>query len=457
MGEIVAALAGLIAGGVLAWLLASARARAASSADVAQARGTVAELRAQLQKAEADFASLRQGLDAESKARVKAETELGESTRNLQEQRKLLEEARARLTDTFKALSDDALKSNNQAFLELAKKSFEAVVTDAKGDLSKRQEGIDALLKPLRESLKRYEEQVQAIEQSRQKAYGGLEERLKGLTAAQQSLEKETHQLGTALRNPQVRGRWGEFTLRRVAELAGMSEHCDFDEQVSVESESGRQRPDMIVNLPAGRQIVVDSKVPLNAYLEAVAAETEEARKQCLVAHARRTREHMRSLAGKGYWEQFVQAPEFVVMFIPGESFFGAAVDNDPALIEDGMRDGVVLATPTTLIALLRAVAYGWRQEQLAQNAQAISELGKQVYDRLGILTSHLADVGSALERANQAYNRAVGSMEARLFPAARKFQELGVAPADSLPTATPVETSPRQLNAPETEAPPEC
>jgi DNA recombination protein RmuC len=212
----------------------------------------------------------------------------------------------------------------------------------------------------------------------------------------------------------------------------------------------------MIVNLPAGRQIVVDSKVPLNAYLEAVAAETEEARKQCLVAHARRTREHMRSLAGKGYWEQFVQAPEFVVMFIPGESFFGAAVDNDPALIEDGMRDGVVLATPTTLIALLRAVAYGWRQEQLAQNAQAISELGKQVYDRLGILTSHLADVGSALERANQAYNRAVGSMEARLFPAARKFQELGVAPADSLPTATPVETSPRQLNAPETEAPPE-
>ncbi|NLW51096.1 MAG: DNA recombination protein RmuC [Candidatus Brocadiaceae bacterium] len=447
---IVAALAGLVVGGAAAWVLASARARATVGAQVAQARGTVGELRGQLLKAEGDLQSLRQTLDAERAARVKAETEQAESARNLQEQRALLEQARIRLTDSFKALSHDALRTNNQAFLELARKSLEALVTDAKGDLGKRQEGIDAMLKPLREALKRYEEQIQAIEHSRQKAYGGLEEQLKGLTAAQQRLEKEAHQLSTALRNPQVRGRWGEISLRRVAELAGMSEHCDFAEQVSVAGDARRGRPDMVVSLPAGRQIVVDAKVPLNAYLEAVGADTEEARARSLAVHARHMRDHMRGLAAKGYWEQFAEAPEFVVMFIPGESFFGAAVDNDPALIEDGMRDGVVLATPTTLIALLRAVAYGWRQEQLAQNAQAISDLGRQVYDRLGTLTGHLSAVGDALQRAAHAYNRTVASMEARLFPAARRFQELGVAAPDSFPAVSHVETSPRTLAAPE-------
>ena len=445
---IVAAVVGLIVGGMLAWVLASARARVASAAEVAQARGTVDELRAQRQKAEADFAAVRQGLDAEREARVKAETELAESVRHVAEERKLLEEARARLTDTFKALSDDALKSNNQAFLELAKKSLEALVTDAKGDLSKRQEGIEALLKPLRESLKRYEDQVQAIEQSRQKAYGGLDEQLKSLAATQQRLEKETHGLSVALRNPQARGSWGEMALRRVVELAGMERHVDFNEQVT--AEEGSLRPDMVVQLPGGRQIIVDSKAPLDDYRRAAEAETEEQRRQFLQRHAGQMRAHMASLSRKAYWEKFANAAEFVVMFIPGEPFLGGAADQDPSLIEDGMRNRVVLATPTTLIALLRAVAYGWRQEQLAQNAQAISELGKQVYDRLGMLTSHLADVGSALERASQAYNRAIGSMETRLFPAARKFQELGVASPDTTPTASPVETTPRQLNVPE-------
>lgn len=437
---------GVVVGGLVGWLLASARAKASS----AETRGTVVELRTQMGKAEADFATLRERLDGEREARVKAETELAESLKNLQEQTKLLEEARTRLSDTFKALSDDALKSNNQAFLELAKKSLEAILAEAKGDLGKRQEAMGALLKPLQDSLKRYEVQVQAIEHSRQKAYGGLDERLKGLTDAQQRLEKETHQLSTALRNPQVRGRWGEMTLRRVVELAGMSKHCDFTEQVSVESDSGRQRPDMVLNLPAGRQIIVDAKVPLNAYLEAVAADSEDERTRCLATHARHMRDHMKRLAEKGYSNQFEQAPEFVVMFIPGESFFGAAVDSDPDLIEDGMRNGVVLATPTTLIALLRAVAYGWRQEQLARNAQAISELGKQLYDRLSTLASHIATVGSALERANQAYNDAVGSMERRLFPAARRFEELGVASGEKFATVSRIDTTPRTLDVPE-------
>ncbi len=444
--EIVLVLMGVVIGGGLAWYLATMRSQARASA----AEATVVELRTQVQKAEADFGTLRQTLDAERGAKVKAETELAEAMKNLEEQKKILEEAKTRLTDTFKALSDDALKSNNQAFLELAKKTLEALVTDAKGDLTKRQEAINAIVKPLGESLKSYEEHIRALEQSRQKAYGGLEEQLKTLTTTHLRLEKETRNLGTALRNPQVRGAWGEMSLRRVVELAGMSEHCDFTEQVSVQSDGGRLRPDMVVHLPAGRQIVVDAKVSLDAYLRAVEAESEEERRRHLEQHARQTRDHMKKLAEKSYWEEFAAAAEFVVMFIPGEPFFGAAVDHDRALIEDGMKNRVVLATPTTLIALLRAVAYGWRQEQLAQNAQTISDLGKQLYERLRTLADHFGDMGSALERANQAYNRAVGSMEARVFPAARRFRDLGVTAGEEIPIIEPVETTPRKLNPPQ-------
>jgi len=457
MTEVIFLALGAAIGGAIAWYLASARARAAAVSRVSDAErrasaaeGGIAELRAQVESARADFDALRRSLDAEREARVKAQTQFAEVTRNLLEQQKLLEEAKARLTDTFKALSSDALKSNNQAFLELARKSLEAVVTDAKGDLGKRQEAIDGLIKPLGEALKHYEDHMRALEQSRQKAYGGIEEQLKTLSDTHQRLEKETRNLGTALRNPQVRGRWGEISLRRVVELSGMSEHCDFTEQVSVDSESGRLRPDMVVHLPGEREIVVDAKVSLDAYLKALSAESDEERQQQLKHHARQTRDHMKKLSEKSYWEQFREAPEFVVMFIPGESFFGAAVDNDPALIEDGMANRVVLATPTTLIALLRAVAYGWRQEQLAQNARAVSELGKQLYERLRTLAQHLVEMGSALEKANQAYNNAVGSMETRVFPAARRFRDLGVATGAEIPIVEPVDSTPRKLNAPE-------
>lgn len=448
MTEILLLVVGFAAGAVLAWLWVTRRAGAAG--------GTIAELRAQLESARTDFGALREALDAEREARVRAETELAEAARNLEEQKKLLEEARARLTDTFKALSDDALKSNNQAFLELAKKTLEALVAEAKGDLSKRQEAIEAMVKPLGESLKGYEEHVRTLEQTRQKAYGGLEEQLKTLSATHQRLEKETRNLGEALRNPQVRGAWGEMSLRRVVELAGMSEHCDFTEQVSVQSQTGRLRPDMLVHLPGGREIVVDAKVSLDAYLRAVEAESESQRATFLRQHARQTRDHMKKLSEKGYWDEFAGAAEFVVMFIPGEPFFGAAVDNDATLIEDGMKNRVVLATPTTLIALLRAVAYGWRQEQLAKNAQAISDLGRQLYDRLRTLADHLVDMGRGLERANEAYNRAVGSMERRVFPSARRFKELGVTAAEEIPPVEPVETAPRKLNPPEVSGEPE-
>ncbi len=450
MTDVIFLVIGLAIGGAVTWYLASIWSKSKFLSQVAVAKGTVTELRGQIEKAETDFGALRLTLDAEGAAKVEAQTRLAEATKNLDEQKKLLDEAKSTLTDTFKALSDDALKSNNQAFLELAKKTLEAALAEARGDLDKRKEAVDGLVKPLSESLKRYDEQIQALEQSRQKAYGGLEEHLKTLTVSHQRLEKETRHLGTALRNPQVRGRWGEMSLHRVAELAGMSEHCDFTEQVSVETDAGRLRPDMIVHLPAHREIVVDAKVSLDAYLQSLSAESDEERQRDLKRHARQTRDHMKKLAEKSYWEQFEEAPEFVVMFIPGESFFGAAVEHDRDLIEDGMRNRVILATPTTLIALLHAVAYGWRQEKLARNARAISDLGKNLYERLRTLADHISDMGRGLARANEAYNRSVGSMEHRVFPAARKFKDLGVTAGEDITTIEPLEITPRKLTPPE-------
>jgi len=456
MFEALLALGGLIVGGLVAWVWAAARARAQCATQLTDAErragaaeGSAEVLRRQVDDSETRRQELQAALDEERQARTSADAQLAAAVENLRQQRQLLEDASRALTDTFKALSADALKGNNEAFLALARKSLEPVLTDARGDLARRQDAIDGLVRPLREALKQYEEHVRALEESRQKAYGSIEEQIKTLTDSQQRLQRETGNLVTALRNPQVRGRWGEISLKRVVELAGMSEHCDFDEQVSVSSEGGRLRPDMVVQLPAGREIVVDAKVALDAYLDALSAESEDERKRCLERHARQTRAHMMALAKKSYWEQFPRAPEMVVMFIPGESFFGAALDCDRTLIEDGMGKGVVLATPTTLIALLQAVAYGWRQEQITRNARQICELGGRIYDRLRTLSGHLDDIRKGLERANQAYNQAVGSMERRVFPAARRFRELGAASGEEIAHLDVVETAPRPLSEP--------
>ena len=457
-------LAGLVIGSLAAWLLASARiAKSLTTkieeserrANTAEGRalgleGTTAELRAQNQRASEDLTNLRSEMAIEKSAKVKAETQLTETIQRLAEEKTLLEDAKAKLTDTFKALAGDTLNNNTTAFLKLAKETLDKVLTDARGDLGKRQEAIQGMVKPLSESITKFEEHVRTIEKNRQEAYSGLTEQLKGLSISQQQLQKETANLVTALRKPQVRGRWGEMTLRRVVELAGMSEHCDFAEQVTVNTDEGKQRPDLIVRLPVEREIVVDAKVPLEAYLDAIAADSEETRKRSMARHAAQVRSHMNALANKQYWAQFTQAPEFVVMFIPGESFFGAAVDADHSLIEDGLEQRVVLATPTTLIALLRAVAYGWRQEQVAKNTQEISDLGKQLYERMRILAEHIGDVGKGLEKANTAYNSAVGSMEARVLPAARRFKDLGAAPGAEVPRIQPIETTPRTLTVPE-------
>ncbi|MDE3017795.1 MAG: DNA recombination protein RmuC [Nitrospirota bacterium] len=443
--------AGLILGGLLAWLWSSARLRAETQAkliDAAErtqrAEASVEELRKQAEGERAELARLRDDLSGAQQARTAADTRSEEALKSLQEQKALLSEARSEMAEAFKALSGEALKTNNEAFLALARTSFERLHAEAKGDLSQRQQAIDEMVKPLQEALSRYESQIHLLEQSRQSAYGGLDQHLKSLAESHQKLQQETGNLVKALRAPTVRGRWGEITLKRVAELAGMVEHCDFTEQVSVEGEEGRLRPDMVVHLPGDRQIIVDAKAVLSAYLEAHAEQDETQRLALLRQHAAQVRSRMEDLSAKAYWSQFPQAPKYVVLFLPGEQYLGAALEQDPKLIEDGLARSVLIATPTTLIALLHAGAYGWRQEQLSEHAQQAGRLGKDLYDRMAVLTEHLDDIGQSLAKSVQAYNKAVGSIETRVLPAARKFKELGIASDKDLPRLEPIDSVPR-------------
>lgn len=411
------------------------------------AEAITVELRAQVTGRDAELGELRTELDAERQNKVEALTRLEAAQKGFEEQKALLEAMKGEMTDTFNALSSAALKSSSEDFLRLATESLGKVAAETGGRLGEHKAALDGMIKPLSDALKKYDEQIQTMEQSRHKAYGSLEEQLRSLASTHENLQKETSNLVSALRRPEVRGRWGEMQLRRVAELSGMSEHCDFEEQVSVETEQGRLRPDMTVKLPGSRMIVVDSKVSLAAYLEAIASGTDEDRKAKLVKHGQQVRQHMVRLSSTEYWRQFSDSPEFVILFIPGESFLSAALDSDPTLIEDGIQRRVIIATPTTFIALLRAIAYGWRQEQVTKNAQQIGILGKELYDRMSVLAKHFKDLGKDIEHSVISYNNIIGSMETRVLPSIRKFRELGVTAPDEIPAIKQVDHKTRNLS----------
>ena len=357
---------------------------------------------------------------------------------------KAMADAAVELEKNFRLLAGEALQKNNQAFLDLANQNLSRYQAEAKGELEKKQQSFAELVKPINEALKKTEQQIREIEKERKESFGSIVSHLKSMAEGQQQLETETRNLVNALRRPEVRGRWGEMTLRRLAELAGMVDRCDFTEQVHNAGEDGALRPDMVIHLAEDRLLVVDAKTPLDSYIAAMEARSAEERETHLTQHARKVRERIKELASKRYWDQFRTSPDFVILFIPGDQFLSAALDKEHELQEEALRQKVLLATPTSLMALLKVVAYGWRQVALAENAEQIRELAESLHSRLATFAEHLQKVGGALENSVQHFNSAVGSMERQVLPAARRFTELGVQAKKAMPELEPIETAAR-------------
>ena len=421
----VAFVAGFLAGGAVVYL-----ALRGSRGEAAAARKQADALSAELSEARERLAGAEARREAEDKA--------------AQEKIALLEEARTKLRESFKALSSEALAKNNESFLNLAKTTLEKYQEGAKSDLAKRQDAIAKTVAPVDEALKTFNERVGKMEERRTETDAGLKEQLRQVAEAQAELSRTTGSLVQALRAPQVRGRWGEMQLRRAVEMAGMVNYCDFQEQQSGEDAEGRQkRPDLLIRLPNERRVVVDAKAPLAAYLEALETEDADARTANMRDHARQIRDHVKGLSQKAYWAQFADAPEFVVLFLPNEAVFSAALEQDPGLIETGAENRVILATPTTLIALLKAVAYGWQQDAIAREAKQIAGLGKELHERIGVVVGHFAKLGRGLEQSVGHYNNAVRSVERRLLVTARKFEAMDSTATEPLPDPEPVGETP--------------
>jgi DNA recombination protein RmuC len=430
---IVALIAGVALGALIGWLFARANA--------AGAIATAAQERAQREELARALGELRDKLAIAQSGKVTADTELRNAKERIEQERTLLDDAEKRLTDTFKLLAADALRTTSDDFIKRADEKFRAERETAGKDFEARQKSIDELVKPARESLTKLDGELRRIENDRRESQGNLKSQLESLGA-------QTGRLVDALKTPVVRGRWGEVQLRNVVEIAGMTDHCDFFEQESVTTDDGWLRPDMVVRLPGGKNVVVDSKAPLKAYLEALEVADDAARRIKLKEHASQIRKHVEQLSSKSYQDALKPTPEFVVLFLPGEMFFSAALQQDPALIEDAAAKKVVLASPTTLIAVLRAVAYGWRQERLAENAERISALGQELHERIATMAGYFADMGGALDRALREYNRTLNSLESRVLVTARKFRELGVASKQEIADTKFIETATRELPA---------
>ncbi len=440
---------GLLLGWLITWLVAKSRLSALLERHKA-AEERANELGSRLvdqitskEKLEAELQSMRDEL-TRSEAHLKAELKAAE------EKHALLERAEEKLTHTFKSLSSEALKVSSEQFLQLAKTSLTTQTEQAKSELEKRKTAIENLVTPVKESLGKFELRIGEIEKVREGAYSELKQQVRSLLESQHGLERETKSLVRALRQPTGRGQWGEIQLKRVVELAGMQEHCDFHTQTSTTTDEGKRlRPDLIVRLPGDKTIVVDSKTPMDAYLDAIEATEDAIRLDALERHARQVRTHIQQLSAKNYTSQFEHAPEFTVLFLPSESFFSAALQVDSGLIEKGVDLGVILATPTTLIALLRAVAYGWRQEAVAQNAREISALGRELHERLAVLADHFSSLGRSLNSAVNNYNKTVGSLESRVLPSARRFEELkATQESKTIETVEPIDSNARSLQS---------